>query len=45
MVYQIQIYNIKEEEEVVSKLVKKKKVKYLIPRQIIMYYNIVEKIK
>ena len=41
----MQIYNIKEEEKVVSKLVKEKKVKYLIPRQIIMYYNTVKKME
>ena len=29
----------------VGKLIKKKKVKYLIPRQIIIYYNTVEKTK
>ena len=41
----MQIYNVKEEKKMVSKLIKKKKVKYLIPRQIIVYYNIVKKIK
>ena len=39
------MYNIKEKKEVVSKLIKKKKVKYLIPKQIIVYYNTVEKTK
>ena len=37
------MYNIKEEEEVVSKLVEEKKVKYLMPGQIIVYYNTVKK--
>ena len=32
VVYQVRIYNIKEEEKVVAKLVEKKKVLYLIPR-------------
>jgi hypothetical protein len=41
----VRIYNIKEEEEVVSKLVEEKKVLYLIPRQIIIYYNTVKKIE
>ena len=39
----MQIYDIKEKEEVVSKLVKEKKVKYLIPGQIIVYCDMVEK--
>ena len=39
----MRIYNIKEEKKVVSKLVKEKKIKYLIPKQIIIYYNTVKK--
>ena len=39
----MRIYNIKKKEKVVGKLVKEKKVKYLMPRQIIIYYNTVKK--
>ena len=37
------MYNVEEEEKVVSKLVEEKKAKYLIPGQIIVYYNTVKK--
>ena len=41
--YQVRMYDVKEEEEVVGKLVEEKKVKYPMPGQIIVYCDTVEK--